>query len=43
MFKLFKQRPRRRRPQDPVKEIGNSAGKVIAGAILTGLKSLFKK
>ena len=43
MFKMFRQRRRRRRTQDPVKQIGKAAGKVFAGAILTGLKSLFKK
>jgi hypothetical protein len=43
MFKMFKERRRRRRKQDPAKQIGSAAGKLIAGAILTGLKSLFKK
>jgi hypothetical protein len=44
MLKIFRERRRRRRQrQDPAKQLGNAAGKVIAGAILGGLKSLFKK
>lgn len=43
MFKIFRERRRRRRKQDPAKQIGNAAGKLIAGAILTGIKSFLKK
>ncbi len=39
----FKTRRRRRRPQDPMKQAGNAAGKVIAGVLIGVVTSFFKK
>jgi hypothetical protein len=40
MFDLLKKRRRRRKPQDPMKRLGNEAGKAI-GAILVGAITAF--
>lgn len=39
----FRQRRRRRRPQDPMKQVGNAAGKVIGGILIGAITSFFKK
>jgi hypothetical protein len=42
MFGLRKRR-QRRRPRDPMKQVGNAAGKAIAGVLVAAITSLFKK
>jgi hypothetical protein len=39
----FRQRRKRRRPQDPMKQVGNAAGKVIAGVLVGAIAPFFKK
>jgi hypothetical protein len=39
----FRQRRRRRRPQDPMKQVGNAAGKVIASVLIGAVTAFFKK
>jgi hypothetical protein len=40
---LQPRRRRRRRPTDPMKQVGNAAGKAIAGVIVAGIMSIFRK
>jgi hypothetical protein len=40
---LRPRRRHRRRPADPMKQVGNAAGKAIAGVIVAGLMSMFRK
>jgi hypothetical protein len=42
MFGL-RQRRKRRRAQDPMKQVGNAAGKVIAGVLVGVITSIFKR
>ncbi len=39
----FGKRRRRRRPQDPMKQIGNAAGKAIGAMIVGAIVSFFRK
>jgi hypothetical protein len=43
MFGLRKRRRQRRRPQDPMKQIGNAAGKAIGAVIVGAITSFFRK
>jgi hypothetical protein len=43
MFGLRKRRRHRRTPRDPMKQVGNAAGKAIAGVLVAAITSLFKK
>ena len=38
-----KHRRKRRRPQDPAKQLGNAAGKVISAVLVTAVTSFFRK
>jgi hypothetical protein len=40
---LRTRRRHRRRPVDPMKQVGNAAGKAIAGVIVAGIMSIFRK
>jgi hypothetical protein len=40
---LGPRRRRRRRHVDPMKQVGNAAGKAIAGALIAGVMSLLRK
>lgn len=42
MFGLRKRR-QRRRPRDPMKQVGNAAGKAIAGVLVAAVMSFLKK
>jgi hypothetical protein len=39
----WRQRRKRRRPQDPMKQVGNAAGKAIAAVLVGAISSFFKK
>lgn len=38
---IFRQR-RRRRPQDPAKQLGNAAGKVLAAVLVAGVTKMIR-
>jgi hypothetical protein len=39
----FRKRRQRRRPQDPMKQVGNAAGKAIAGVLVGAVLSFLKR
>ncbi len=43
MFGFRERRRRRRHNQDPVKQIGNAAGKAIAAVLVSAVTSFFRK
>jgi hypothetical protein len=39
----FRKRRKRRRPQDPMKQLGNAAGKAIGAIIIGAIMNFFRK
>jgi hypothetical protein len=43
MLDFLKKRRRRRRPQDPMKKLGNTAGKAVAALLVKAITSFLRK
>jgi hypothetical protein len=43
MFGLRRRRRHRRRPQDPMKQVGNVAGRAIGALLVGAITSFFRK